>query len=165
MVAVLSGWAYDLRVKATAASVLPYALSFGLLPAFVVLALPGAPFPPGWVLLAGGLIGAGAHFVNAVPDLADDEQAGVRGLPHRLGARRSTTAAVVLLVAATAVLALGPPGRPGPVALLAFGIVVAGLAAGVLLGRRPGSRARFRAVLVVALVDVLLLLLQGRTLV
>ena len=85
-VAVALAWAYDLGLKATALSVVPYAIAFGLLPVFVVLGLPGAPWPPWWAPVAGALLGAGAHFANALPDLDDDIATGVRGLPHRLGA-------------------------------------------------------------------------------
>lgn len=44
--ALVSALLYDWPLKATAFSVLPYAVSFGALPAFVVLALPGQPTPP-----------------------------------------------------------------------------------------------------------------------
>ena len=80
---------------------LPYAVSFGLLPAFVVLALPGRRRRrPGWSRRA-RLLGAGAHFANVLPDLADDARTGVRGLPHRLGAAGAAVAAAGLLLAAT----------------------------------------------------------------
>jgi hypothetical protein len=85
----------------------------------------------------------------------------VRGLAHRVGAGPSRVAAAVLLLAASAVLAFGSPGPPG---LLGVGAVVVAAViglGGLLLGRRPGSRAAFRAVLVVAAVDVLLLLGTG----
>lgn len=164
VVAVLSGWAYDLRLKATVLSWLPYAVSFALLPAFVVLALPGAPAPPVWVLVAGALLGSGAHLANALPDLDADLAEGVRGLPQRLGARAAALLAVGLLAAATVVLALAPPGRPGPAAAVAVAVAAVGLGAAAVLGRRPASRAPFRAVLAVAVVDVVLLLVQGRAL-
>ena len=49
----------------------------------------GSGCPPWWATLGlGAMLGVGAHLVNALPDLADDEATGVRGLPHRLGARR-----------------------------------------------------------------------------
>jgi 4-hydroxybenzoate polyprenyltransferase len=164
LVATSSGWAYDLGVKSTRWSVVPYIVCFGLLPVFVVLALPGAPAPPWWLPAAGALLGAGAHFANVLPDLDDDTATGVRGLPHRLGATRSRVAAAVLLLAATVVLALTAP-LP---AALAWTVPVVGagvIAAGFHAGRRPGSRAPFRAVMVVAGVAVALLVAAGPTLV
>jgi 4-hydroxybenzoate polyprenyltransferase len=153
---------YDWPLKSTAVSVLPYAVSFAALPAFVLLGRPGAGPPPWWLVAAGALLGAGAHFANALPDLADDARTGVRGLPHRLGAPRSRLAAAALLLAATAALAFGPSGPPSWLALGGFlGAAVVLPLGGYVAARRPGSRAAFRAVLLVALVDVGLLLAAG----
>ncbi len=160
LVAVAAGWAYDLGLKATRWSVLPYVVCFGLLPVFVVLGLPGTPVPPWWLPTAGAMLGAGAHFANVLPDLDDDAATGVRGLPHRLGAAGSRAAAGLLLLAATVVLAVAAP-LP---ALLAWAVPVLAalvLAAGFRAGRRPGSRAPFRAVLMVAALAVLLLLVAS----
>jgi hypothetical protein len=66
----------------------------------------------------------------------------------------------LLLVAAAVVLVVGPSGNVVPRLVLA-GISVVTLAAGLAMGRRPGSRAAFNAVLVVALLDVGQLLLAG----
>jgi 4-hydroxybenzoate polyprenyltransferase len=160
LIAVAAGWAYDLGFKSTPLSVLPYLVGFGLLPVFVVLGLPGTPAPPWWLPVGGALLGAGAHFANVLPDLDDDAATGVRGLPHRLGAVGSQVAAALLMLAATIVLALGAPVP----AALAWGVPVvaaAVLAAGFRLGRRPRSRAPFRAVLVVAVIAVVLLIAAG----
>jgi heme o synthase len=163
IVAVASAWTYNLRLKATALSVLPYAVSFGLLPAFVTAGLPGHPVY-GWLVGAGALLGAGGHFANVLPDIDDDLATGVRGLPHRLGATGSRVAAGTLLAAASVLLAVGPPGPPGWLGIGAVAVaVVCAVGAGVL-GRRPGSRAAFLGVLVVAAVDVGLLLASGGTL-
>lgn len=167
-VAVAWAWAYDLGLKSTAFSVVPYAIAFGLLPVFVVLGLPGAPLPPWWAPLAGALLGAGAHFANALPDLDDDIATGVRGLPHRLGARVSQWLSILLLLSASVVLALGP-GLPTSLAsavltVAALAAAVAIVVAGAVLGRRPGSRAPFRATMLVALLDVVLLIARGRAL-
>jgi protoheme IX farnesyltransferase len=164
LVAVAAGWAYDLGLKSTPVSVLPYVVCFGLLPAFVVVALPGSPAPPWWLPVAGALVGAGAHFANVLPDLEDDAATGVRGLPHRIGAAGSRIAAAVLLLAATVVLALAAP-VPAVVAVAVPAVAAAVLAAGFRAGRRPGSRAPFRAVLVVAGVAVVLLVAVGPALV
>jgi 4-hydroxybenzoate polyprenyltransferase len=160
LVAVASAWAYNLWLKATPLSVLPYAVSFGLLPAFVTAGLPGQPVV-GWLVAAGALLGAGAHFANVLPDIDDDLRSGVRGLPQRLGPARSRIAAAVLLLAASVVLAVGPPGPPGMLGVGAVAVAVGCGAGAALLGRRPGSRAAFLGVLVVAAVDVALLIGSG----
>lgn len=157
--ALVSALLYNWPLKSTVGSVLPYAVSFAALPAFVVL---GVSRPAWWLLVAGALLGAGAHFANVLPDLDDDARTGVRGLPHLLGARRSAVAAAGLLFAATAVLAFGPPGPPSWAGLAAFAIAaVVLLIGGYAASRRAGSRAAFRSVMVVALLDVLLLLSAG----
>ncbi len=161
LVAVTAGWLYNRPLKATPASVLPYLVAFGLLPAFVVLGLPGGPLPPWWLCLAAALLGAGAHFFNTLPDLADDRAGGIRGLPHRLGARASWLVGGLLLVAASSVLALGPTGPPTGYGLTGLALAVAALLAGAVAARRSGSRAAFRTVLLIAVVDVTLLVLAG----
>jgi 4-hydroxybenzoate polyprenyltransferase len=155
--AVASAWLYNRPLKSTPLSVLPYLVSFGLLPAYVVRELG-----PWWLLAAGSLLGAGAHFANVLPDLEDDLATGVRGLPHRLGRTASVAAAAVLLLAASVCLAIGVGGnRVGGIGLVGVAVAVVVLTVGVVLGRRPGSRAPFRAVLTVAVVDVALLLVSG----
>ncbi|WP_406106066.1 UbiA family prenyltransferase [Micromonospora globbae] len=164
---LVSALLYDWPLKSTPASVLPYAVSFGTLPAFVVLALPGAPAPPAWLVVAAACLGVGAHFANVLPDLVDDARTGVRGLPHRFGAAGSRAAAAVLLLAATGVLVFGPPGPPSGVGLAAVvaAVVVPPLSwyggrGAARAGRRPV--AAFRAVMLVALIDVVLLVTSGR---
>ncbi|MDN5933460.1 MAG: UbiA family prenyltransferase [Pseudonocardia sp.] len=163
LVAVAAGLAYDLGLKATRASVLPYAVCFGLLPVFVVLGAGGTP--PWWLPAAGALLGSGAHFANVLPDLDDDRATGVQGLPHRMGAAASRAAAAGLLLAASVVLVGGVLGSgatvPVPVLVAAPVVALAVLLAGFVAGRRRGSRAPFRAVLVVALIDVALLVAAG----
>jgi 4-hydroxybenzoate polyprenyltransferase len=157
--ALVSALAYDWPLKFTAWSPLPYLVSFGALPAFVVLGKPAVP--PWWLVAAGSLLGGGAHFVNVLPDLADDARTGVRGLPQRLGATGSWLAGGGLLLAATAVLVFAPPGAPSWAGLAILAVAVVVLPVGGYLSRRPGSRAPFRAVLIVALADVVLLLISG----
>ncbi|MFG2110618.1 UbiA family prenyltransferase [Micromonospora chersina] len=164
---LVSALLYNWPLKSTPASVLPYAVSFGALPAFVVLALPGAPAPPVWLVAAAALLGAGAHFANVLPDLADDARTGVRGLPHRLGSAGSRAAAAGLLLAATVALVLGPPGPPSWAGLSAVAAAVGVPALGWYAGRTAAGAgvrqvAAFRAVLVVALIDVVLLVASGR---
>ncbi|BCJ59874.1 hypothetical protein C1I93_07680 [Micromonospora endophytica] len=164
---LLSALLYNWPLKSTVISVLPYAVSFGALPAFVVSALPGAPFPPGWLPAAAGLLGAGAHFANVLPDFADDARTGVHGLPHRLGPTGSRIAAIGLLIAATVTLALGPPGPPSGVGLAAVVAAVVIPTLAWYAGRTAGHGAArpvavFRAAMLVALIDVVLLVASGR---
>ncbi len=130
LVGVGAGWAYDLGVKSTPLSPLPYAVGFGSLPVFI--AGPGGPW---WAVTGAALLGAGAHFTNALPDLAEDEAAGIRGLPQRLGPTGSLVAAALLLGAGIAVVTLAPAGAPGPVRLVALAagaaLVASALAAGI----------------------------------
>jgi 4-hydroxybenzoate polyprenyltransferase len=155
---------YDWPLKSTPLSVVPYLVAFALLPAFVVVALPGHPTPPVWLVAAGGLLGGGAHFANVLPDLADDARTGVRGLPHRIGAAWSQVAAAGLLLAATLTLVFGPPGPPSWAGLVAGLAAVVVLPLGWYAARRATGRpvAMFRAVIVVALIDVVLFIFSGR---
>lgn len=156
-----SALAYNWPLKFTPASPLPYIVSFGALPAFVVLGRPGAGPPPWWLIAAGATLGAGAHFANVLPDLDDDLRQGVRGLPQRLGRRASTGLAAVLVLAVSALLTFGP-GLPPLLGVASLGAATLILAAGgYRLWRRPRSRAAFHAVLLVALIDVGLLLVAG----
>lgn len=150
------GHAYNLGLKATALSWLPYAVAFGSLPAVVSLAGPDRAAPAWWLVVAGTALGVGAHLLNALPDLDDDLATGVRGLPHRLGARASRVAAAVVLAGASLAAALGP-GDPGPLAWAALALVAV-LAVVAASGR---GRTPFRAAVVVALVDVVLLVAPG----
>ncbi|RBQ18976.1 hypothetical protein DP939_17475 [Spongiactinospora rosea] len=160
LLGVGAGWAYNLGLKATALSFLPYAAGFAALPAFVALGLPGAPWPAWWAVLAAALLGVGAHLANVLPDIDGDLAAGVRGGPQRLGRARTRVLLPMPLLAATALLALAPPGGPGPAGWAALPIAVAATAAGLTAARRR-PRAPFWAAVAVAAVDVALLLATG----
>ncbi|MFJ5102756.1 UbiA family prenyltransferase [Streptomyces sp. NPDC088554] len=157
LVGVSAAWLYNLWLKRTVLSWLPYAVGFASLPAFVTLGLPGQPRPDGWTVTAAALIGVGAHLGNVLPDIGGDLALGVRGWPQRLGPAGVRLLLPVPLVAATVLLALGRPSVPGAAAVaLALAVAVGG----ALLGRhRPG--AAFLAAILVAAADVALLLRQG----
>jgi 4-hydroxybenzoate polyprenyltransferase len=149
--------AYNLGLKATALSWLPYAGAFGLLPAVATLAGPTPTWAAWWALGAGACLGVGAHLVNALPDLADDERTGVRGLPHRLGAGPSRVLAAVLLAVASGLAVLAPRGDAPTWALAVLAaIVVLSVVSAAGRGRWP-----FRAAMAVALIDVVLLVTAG----
>jgi 4-hydroxybenzoate polyprenyltransferase len=157
------GLAYDLGLKATVWSWLPFVVSFGLLPAVATLGLPGHPWPPPWAMACGALLGVAAHLANALPDLADDAAAGVVGLPHRLGQRVSLRVCAGLLVVVALTLVLAPAGRPALGAWVALGLAV-GASAWLLGVASTATRTAFAVVAGVAVIDVLLLVAQGNAL-
>ncbi|MFD5100012.1 UbiA family prenyltransferase [Streptomyces albidochromogenes] len=160
---VAAGWAYNLRLKATAMSWLPYAVGFAALPAFVSLGLPGRAWPPWWIAVAAALLGVGAHLADVLPDIGDDLATGVRGWPQRLGPVRARLLLPVPLVAATALLVFARPGAVGAAGATVSALVTALAAGGALLGRRwPGLP--FLSAVLVAAVDVALLLGRGAAL-
>ncbi len=149
-----AGHAYNLGLKATAWSWAPYACAFGALPSVVTLADPSQGWAPLWMTGAGATLGVGAHLLNTLPDLADDERTGVRGFPHRIGERRSRVLAAVLLPAASLLAVLGPTGTPPAWAWAVLTLVtVLALLTLVTRGRTP-----FRAAVAIALLDVVVLL-------
>jgi 4-hydroxybenzoate polyprenyltransferase len=152
-----AGWSYNLGLKATVLSGLTYLVGPGLLPVVPYLALPGHQLPPWWAPVAGALLGLGAHFANVLPDLRADEATGVRGLPHRLGARVSIVVMALVLAAATLVVVLGPPGAPSALGWTAAAVAVALAIGSAVLGiRRPDSALAFYGSLAIALIDVVL---------
>ncbi len=153
-----AGHAYNLGLKATWWSWVPYASAFGTLPSVVTLAGPAPAWAPLWATGAGAALGVGAHLLNTLPDLADDERTGVRGLPHRIGERLSRAVAAVLLCAASLLAVFGPAGPPAGWAWPVLAVVVLLVAAAAT----TGGRLPFRAAVAVALIDVVLLVAAGR---
>ena len=151
-----SGWAYNLGLKRTAWSALPYAVAFGVLPAVVSLSLPARGWPPVWMMATGAVLGVGAHLLNALPDLSDDAATGVRGLPQRLGAGRVRVIAAAVLLAGSVVATFGPGGAVPAGAWVGLAACVL-LALFAVLGRGKGP---FVAAIGIALVDVAVLVLR-----
>lgn len=159
LVLVASGWIYNVRLKATLLSPVPYAIGFGALPVFV-LSLADAEVL-WWVPTCGALLGVAAHFANAAPDVEGDLAAGVRGLPQRLGATMSLVVAVLTLASCGALL-LANLELSTSVAAMAWVVVLTPpTVAGWLLLRRGARVATFRLVMVAAVLDVALLVVAA----
>lgn len=164
VVAIAGGWAYNLGLKATAVSFLPFAVSFGILPAIVTLGLQPPRVAAAWVIAAGALLGVAAHVTNVLPDLADDDRTGIRGLPHRMGAVPSGLLAFACLAAASLLIAFGP-GWPPRIPLLiglVIGVVIAVIGV-ILLLRRSPTRLLMQLIMGCAVVDVLMLAFAGQS--
>jgi 4-hydroxybenzoate polyprenyltransferase len=163
------GWAYNLGVKSTIWSWLPYAIAFGLLPAVATLSDSPPRWPPAWALTAGALLGVAAHLANALPDLHDDHATGVRGMPHRLGEKATALTGAGLLLAASAVILFGSADgagvQPGWWRLTGFAtalLVAVTAAAGAV--RDPSSQWFFRATILIAMMDLVFFALSGTSL-
>ncbi|MGI8417614.1 MAG: UbiA family prenyltransferase, partial [Nakamurella sp.] len=162
---VVCGWAYNLGVRSTVLSFLPYVVAFGVLPAVATLALPSHPWPAWWAIAAGSMLGVAAHLVNVLPDLRQDALTGIRGLPHRIGATPSTIGAALLVVGAAAALLFGPAGAVPAWRWIAFGVLLAAGIGTAAVVRRPGSRLLFSMLIVGAAIDVVLFAFSGTHLV
>jgi len=166
LVTLASAWAYNAGLKNSPLSVIPYVVSFGLLPSIASLARPAPELPAWWVYAAGALLGIAAHFANVLPDLDDDRRTGIRGLPHRLGLRPSILITWVALLLAAVAVTVGVAGGPGGIPVFAIvgllvSLVIAVVGTAIALSRGVG-RWLFRLVIVAALVDVAMLVLAGR---
>jgi len=156
-----SAWAYNAGLKSTVLSVLPYIVSFGLLPVVVTLSREAPAGASPWAIVAGALLGVAAHIANVLPDLDDDRATGVRGLPHRLGVRASGVVIAVALAGASLSIVLGLGGA-GPLHYLGLAAsLLLAAACAVLVLRGTVTRAVFRIIIAAALVDVVLLASSG----
>ncbi|WP_231116414.1 UbiA family prenyltransferase [Motilibacter rhizosphaerae] len=159
---VASGLAYDLGLKRTALSALPYLTGFGALPVAAHRTAGAGPVPLA-LPLAGAVLGCGAHLLNALPDLADDAATGVRSLPVRLGPDRTRRGGALLLAVAAALPQQGPRSPAGSAARVAAGGLA--LAAAGRFPDGPGgrpSRRPFAYAVASAAADLALLLARSR---
>jgi 4-hydroxybenzoate polyprenyltransferase len=166
LLTVAGGWAYNLGLKATVWSWVPFAVSFGLLPAIATLSRSGDRaghnWPAGWAVIAGALLGVSAHFANVLPDLGDDAATGVRGLPHRLGRRGPVVVGPLLLIGSTLAIVGAGARNLGAARWVALGLAAVVAATAIAAGlRRPSSRIFFVATVLVAAADLALFGLSG----
>ena len=164
LLALLMAHLYNLGLKSSPFSVVPYAVAFAQLPAFIALGLRPPHLPPVWAVAAAGLIGAAAHFTQTLPDLELDAASGMKGLPHRLGARGSLAVVGFLLAAGALAAALGPVGRPPPAALVTLGLSLALVVAVLVEGALRRYSAAFHLTIAAAGAAVATFLVTGRQL-
>lgn len=158
---IAGGWAYNLALKRTPISPVPYAIGFASLPAFVTLGPPTHAWPAWWAVVTSALLGVGAHWVNALPDIADDLAADVRGLPQRLGPVACRRLALVTMLAAVAIVTVCPPGAAGVPGWACAAAAGCAAVVGTVPRWPEGSRWPFRLAIVVAGLAVVQLLSRG----
>lgn len=83
------GLAYDVRLKRTLFSAVPFMVAIPVLPLWVWLTIGVLQPVCWWLLPLGALIGLALHLLNTLPDIEADAEHGVAGLAHRIGARWS----------------------------------------------------------------------------
>ncbi len=99
---ILSATLYNLKLKPTILSPLPYIVSFGALPWAIYL--PTGDQPPLWLFIDFMLIAVAFHFFNVLKDFQWDINQGVLGLPQRLGRNASLVISISLVISAVLVL-------------------------------------------------------------
>jgi 4-hydroxybenzoate polyprenyltransferase len=99
---LLSATLYNLKLKSTILSPLPYIVSFGALPWAIYL--PTGNQPPLWLFIDFMLIAVAFHFFNVLKDFQWDINQGVLGLPQRLGRKTSLVISISLVISAIFVL-------------------------------------------------------------
>ncbi len=136
LLGLAAGWAYDLWLKPTPLSFLPFAIAFPLLPTWVGL-VAGRPLPSlAWLFIAGVPLATAIHLADSLPDVELDREAGLRTLAVQLGFRRAARVTVGCLLFGSLVLAVTLLSSP----ILAIVVVLTGGLGSSALVRIVGSR-------------------------
>lgn len=165
-VTIASAWLYNAPLKATPFSIVPFLVSFGLLPSLATLSAAQPALAAPWASAAGASLGAAVHLANVLPDLDDDQRTGIHGLAHRIGARWSGALAGVGIIGGAVAVRVGPPTAASPVVSWLFFAAVVGVAVVAVAcawARRPG-RIVFRLVMGAALLLAVQLVATGGSL-
>lgn len=143
---LVAGLAYDLRLKGTRWSWVPYAAGIPLLPVFAWVGATGSLPAPFVVLVPIAMLaGAALAVANALADVERDRRAGTETVATSLGLDRARRIGAVLqglVVAVGSGSAVAFGGDAAGVALAAAGTVI--MLAGVAIGwnGRPDARRR-----------------------
>ena len=141
------GFAYDLALKGTIWSWLPFAVGIPLLPVYGWLGARGG-LPAPFAVLVPVAVAAGAALAigNSLVDVERDVAAGRTSIAARLGRPRAArlTAVVFLLVAAVDMLSLGPWWSQASATVSVAGAAVAVVAASWAIGRPARAEMAWR---------------------
>ena len=141
LVGLALAWAYDLWLKPTPLSFVPFAIAFPLLPIWVGLIAGRTLGQFAWLAAGGAFLAVAIHLADSLPDIASDAAVGVRNLAVMLGAERTILAIVVFLLAGALVVVVALVWRP----LIAVPLGVAALitAALIVSSRERPQQARW----------------------
>ena len=139
LVVIAIGLVYDLRLKGTAWSWLPFAVGIPILPVYGWLGAAGS-LPPAFAALVPAAVLAGAALAigNSLVDVERDEAGGRTSVAARLGAERGTRLST-LLVGVVVVIAIGSAALAAVAPIALAGLAAAGL---VAIGAAMGGAAR-----------------------
>lgn len=154
LTAVAAATAYNLGLKRTPFSVLPYAVAFGLVPTFVTAGPPITHAPPLWATAAAALLGAGAHFTQTLT--------GLQGLPQRMGSKATGITGPALMAAAAAVITIGASHK-NPLLGAGLAATVALLAATIAAALTNRPTVAFRLTLATAAVVAATVVASGQS--
>lgn len=89
------GLIYDVQLKRTALSWLPFSVAIPLIPLWVFTAFDAWDGLLWWVLPLGALLGFALHLANQAPDIPKEKH--IRGFAHRLGTERAANLSLGLV--------------------------------------------------------------------
>jgi 4-hydroxybenzoate polyprenyltransferase len=132
-VGIACGWAYDLWLKASPLSFVPFAIAFPLMP-FWIGALAGRPLTSLLILFLGGSpLATAIHLADAIPDRDSDRAAGLKTLAVALRKPGAELAAAGLLLFGTlvSIILFIRRGQLSIAVLSAIAVVASGLVVGL----------------------------------
>jgi 4-hydroxybenzoate polyprenyltransferase len=136
VIGLLAGWAYDLWLKPTALSFLPFAVAFPLLPTWVGLVAGRSLSSFIWLIPAGAFLAAAIHLADSLPDIKTDAASGLRTLAVQLGSRRTIAAISGCIMVGGLIVLAAVGARP----LLALVVAIAAVLATVMIVRAASRR-------------------------
>ncbi|MGE5594654.1 MAG: UbiA family prenyltransferase [Hyphomicrobiales bacterium] len=111
------GLLYDVALKRSSLSFVPWALAFPLIPVWVFSAAGAWEPLLWWTFPLGFVLGIAVQLANQSPDAREDREGGVRGVAQRLGSRRSARLSLALFgagsSAAVVILLFADPAWAG----------------------------------------------------
>jgi 4-hydroxybenzoate polyprenyltransferase len=101
---LISATLYNVKLKRTWISALPYFFSFAAMPWAIYIS--AEKHPPLWLWMGFALFACAFHFLNVMKDLTIDIEQCVLGLPQRMGRTRSFVFAALFVLCAIAIVIL-----------------------------------------------------------